>query len=183
VARILQRQSQGVRAVAFIGGDPTPHIPFIVAVRYLLGRRLTVPLVLNSNQYVTPEALALLDGVVDCYLPDLKFGPADARVGRDCGATIGGMPGYWSVVTGAIATLYAQGKTLLVRHLLMPGHLECCTRPALTWLATLPDLQVSLLTQYLAPAHARGTLALPLAADDVAVAQELARSLGLALVR
>ncbi len=180
-ARILQRQEQGARAVAFIGGDPVPHIPFIVAVRAELGGKLRVPLVLNSNLWLTPEALALLDGVVDLYLPDLKFGPPGAH--GDCGAALGGMPDYWQVVTGAIATLHAQGKPLLVRHLLMPGHLRCCTQPVLTWLAQLPGVRVSLLTQYLAPAHARGALAQPLAADDIRTAGELAATLGLTLVR
>jgi putative pyruvate formate lyase activating enzyme len=178
--RILQRQAQGARSVAFIGGDPVPHLPFIVAVRAALGDRLAIPLVLNTNLYVTPEALALADGVVDLYLPDLKFGPATAE--RDCGDRLGGMPAYWENVTGALATLHAQGKRLLVRHLLMPGHLACCTVPALTWLAGLPGVEVSLLTQYLAPAHARGELARPLAADDVQAARRLAAELGLALV-
>ena len=180
-ARILQRQEQGARAVAFIGGDPVPHIPFVVAVRAELGSRLRVPLVFNSNFYVTPEALALLDGVVDLALPDLKFGPPGAH--GDCGAALGGMPGYWPVVTGAIATLHAQGRPLLVRHLLMPGHRHCCTVPVLNWLAGLPGIRVSLLTQYLAPAHARGALAQPLAAEEIAAAGALAAALGLNLVR
>lgn len=180
-ARIVQRQEQGARAIAFIGGDPVPHIPFIVAVRAALGSRLRVPLVFNSNYYVTPAALALLDGVVDLALPDFKFGPPGAH--GDCGATLGGMPDYWPVVTGAIATLHAQGRPLLVRHLLMPGHLHCCTAPVLGWLAGLPGVRVSLLTQYLAPAHARGALAQPLRADEVAAAGALAAAHGLQLVR
>lgn len=178
-ARILERQAQGARSVALIGGDPVPHLPFIIEVRAALGQRLVIPLVLNSNFYVTADALDLMEGVVDLYLPDLKFGPPGPH--GDCGATLGGMPRYWPVVTQAIDRLYVQGKSLIVRHLLMPGHLECCTAPVLAWLAERPGITVSLLSQYIAPAHARGTLAASLADDEIVRAQEMAASLGLSL--
>jgi putative pyruvate formate lyase activating enzyme len=178
--RILQRQAEGARALAFIGGDPVPHLPFILAVRAALGNALRIPLVLNSNFYVTPAALALMNGVVDIYLPDLKFGPPGAH--GDCGATLGGMPHYWPVLTETLAALHAEGKRLLVRHLLMPGHLHCCTEPVLRFLATLPNVEVSLLTQYVAPAHARGALAAPLPAEAVEEARMWAARLGLRLV-
>jgi putative pyruvate formate lyase activating enzyme len=178
--RILQRQEEGARSVAFIGGDPTPHIPFVVAVRAALGDALRIPLVFNSNYYLTPEALALLDGIVDIHLPDLKFGLGEP--GRDCGTEIGGMPGYWEVVTAAIDAAIASGKQVIVRHLLMPGHFVCCTTPVLEWLGTRVGVEVSLLTQYLAPAHARGELAGIVSRADVEAAFALARRLGLRLV-
>ena len=92
------------------------------------------------------------------------------------------MPNYWAVVTRAMQQGHAQGKRMIVRHLLMPGHFACCTEPVLRWLAEKPEIEVSLLTQYIAPAHARGELALPLAEADVAQAMRLARQLRLRLV-
>lgn len=178
--RILQRQDQGARSVAFIGGDPTPHLPFIVAVRAALGNRLHIPLVFNSNYYLTTEALALMEGVVDIHLPDLKFGPSSP--GRDCGLDIGGMPNYWQIVPPVLESLLAQGKRIIVRHLLMPGHIECCTEPVLRWLGNHLGAEVSLLTQYLAPAHAHGVLAQSVSEEDIARAQALARNLQLRLV-
>jgi putative pyruvate formate lyase activating enzyme len=178
---MAQRQAEGAASVCFIGGDPAPHIPFILAALAEWGAHRAIPAVFNSNFYLTTDALALLDGAIDIYLPDLKFGPA---TGPDsCGERLGGMPDYWRVVTGCIAAVHARGGRLLVRHLLMPGHLACCTRPALAWLATLPGVEVSLLSQYLAPAHARGELAAPLSPADVEAATTLARDLGLRLVR
>jgi putative pyruvate formate lyase activating enzyme len=93
------------------------------------------------------------------------------------------MPDYWEVVTKSIARVHAAGGRLLVRHLLMPGHFHCCTEPVLRWLATLAGAEVSLLTQYLAPAQARGELAGELAEGDVVGAEKLATDLGLTLVR
>lgn len=180
-ARIVRRQAEGARSVCFIGGDPAPHIPLILATLEELGSQRTVPAVFNSNFYLTLEALDLLAGPIDVYLPDLKFGPATGP--ESCGERIGGMPDYWRVVTGCIARVVAEGRRVLVRHLLMPGHFDCCTRPALEWLAGQPGVEVSLLTQYLAPAHLRGDLARELVPDEVAAAQVLARNLGLVLVR
>ena len=93
------------------------------------------------------------------------------------------MPDYWHVVTGCIGRVVGEGRRVIVRHLLMPGHFDCCTRPALEWLAGLPGVEVSLLTQYLAPAHVRGPLARELSQEEVTATRLLARELGLTLVR
>jgi len=178
--RIRYRQEQGARSICFIGGDPVPHIPFILETLAALGQDKRVPVVFNSNFYLTEEALDLLAPAVDIYLPDLKFGPGDGE--RACGEAIGGMPGYWEVVTGAIQRVHERGGRLMVRHLLMPGHFRCCTAPVLEWLAQRPGIQVSLLTQYLAPAHAPGDLARSLSGEEVAQATALARRLKLALI-
>ncbi|MBW7884619.1 MAG: radical SAM protein [Caldilineaceae bacterium] len=180
-ARVLRRQAEGARSLCFIGGDPTPHIPFILSTLAELGSRRTVPAVFNSNFYLTPAALGLLDGAIDIYLPDLKFGPAPGPAG--CGERIGGMPDYWAVVTACIERVIAAGARVIVRHLLMPGHFDCCTQPALQWLSAWPGVEVSLLTQYLPPAHVRGDLAQTVAAADIARAYELASHLRLRLIR
>jgi putative pyruvate formate lyase activating enzyme len=180
-ARIVSRQDEGARSICFIGGDPAPHIPFILATLAELGERKRAPAVFNSNFYLTGEALDLLDGAIDLYLPDLKFGPASGP--QSCGERIGGMPAYWQQVTGVLERLYGEGKRLVVRHLLMPGHFDCCTVPVLHWLAAHPRIEVSLLTQYLAPAHAKGELAACLTSAEIEGAQTLARRLGLKLVR
>ncbi len=180
-ARIEQRQAEGARSVCFIGGDPAPHIPLIVATLDSLGSRRQIPAVFNSNFYLSDAALDLLDGVVDIYLPDLKFGPAAGA--QSCGERIGGMPDYWRVVTGCIERVYTEGKRVLVRHLLMPGHFDCCTRPVLEWLAGRPRIEVSLLTQYVAPPQARGELAGELQVGEIAGARELAGELRLLLAQ
>lgn len=179
-ARILQRQAEGARSTCFIGGEPAPHIPFILETLHHAGAAHQIPSVFNSNFYLTTSALDLLDGAIDIYLPDLKFGPA--QNGKNCGEEIGGMPNYWDVVTRCVDRIHGEGKRLIVRHLLMPGHIECCTKPVLTWLARYPQIEVSLLTQYVAPAHATGELAQVLGKAEVGRASELANGLGLRLV-
>ncbi|WP_423225784.1 radical SAM protein [Candidatus Amarolinea aalborgensis] len=173
-AAVRRRTAQGARTLEFVGGDPLPHLPFVLATLALLGDEAP-PVVWNSNFYHTPEALALLDGVIALYLPDLKFG------NDRCGVELGGMPDYWAVVTGAIAWAAARSR-VMVRHLLMPGHFDCCTEPALRWLAdVVPQVTVSLLTQYFPPAHARGPLAALLSNAEIEQARDLAQRLNLTL--
>jgi putative pyruvate formate lyase activating enzyme len=179
-ARIEQRQNEGARSLCFIGGDPAPHIPFILETLNTLGDRKRIPAVFNSNFYLTGAALDLLDCAIDIYLPDLKFGPASGP--QSCGERIGGMPDYWNIVTHNIDQLYNQDRHIIVRHLLMPNHFACCTAPVLTWLAGRPGVQVSLLTQYLAPAHARHELANRLSQDEIEQAAALASQLHLTLI-
>lgn len=178
--RILQRQEEGARSLCFIGGDPAPHIPFILATLAAAGDQRQIPAVFNSNFYLTREAIDLLSGAIDIYLPDLKFGPAAGAT--SCGERIGGMPDYWNVVTGCIQRVWEKGERVIVRHLLMPGHYTCCTVPVLHWLAEHPGIEVSLLTQYLAPAHARGELASALDSAEIKEAFALAKNLNLQLV-
>jgi putative pyruvate formate lyase activating enzyme len=67
------------------------------------------------------------------YLADLKFG-SDA-----CAKDLAGIDRYWEVVT---RNLLAAGVNtpLLVRHLAMPGHIDCCLRPVASWMErNLPD--------------------------------------------
>lgn len=180
-ARIIHRQQAGARSICFIGGDPAPHIPFILATLDELGEQRRIPTVFNSNFFLTGEALGLLEGAIDIYLPDLKFGPALGA--QSCGERIGGMPDYWRVVTHCIERVHRGDGRVLVRHLLMPGHFECCTRPALAWLASLPGVEVSLLTQYVAPPQAKGALAGELNADEIGRARAAAGALGLVLTR
>ena len=175
--RMILRQRQGARSICFIGGDPAPHIPYILAALAALGEAKRVPAVLNSNFFLTEEALNLLEPAIDVYLPDLKFGPGG------CGRHIGGMPNYWDVVTTCIDRVLDRGARVIVRHLLIPGHLSCCTAPVLDWLAKRPAVETSLLTQYLAPAHARGPLARRLDENEVGTARQMAKRLGIRLVQ
>ncbi|MBX2998312.1 MAG: radical SAM protein [Caldilineaceae bacterium] len=179
--RIRQRQREGARSICFIGGDPAPHIPFILETLDCLGAARQIPAVFNSNFYLSAQALDLLAGAIDLYLPDLKFGKATGP--QSCGELLGGMPDYWAVVTGCIEHVWQTGERVMVRHLLMPGHFDCCTRPILHWLAQRQGIAVSLLTQYLAPVHARGSLAALLPAEEIRQARILAAQLKLELVQ
>ena len=139
---------RGARSISFVGGNPDESLYAIL--RFLAGApaSLDLPLVWNSHAYSTPEVLELLDGVVDAWLPDLKYGL------DGCARRWSSSPGYVEAARAAIASMAAQGVPVIARILVLPGHVECCHLPSLRYLASLGqmNLSVSVRGQY-APDH------------------------------
>jgi len=168
--------TQGARTLQWIGGEPTIHAPAILEV--LAGCRRRLPIVWKSDFFGTPETWRLLDGVVDLYVADFKFGN-DA-----CAQRIAGVPRYFDVVTRNLADVASRGP-LIVRHLLLPGHRECCLQPILAWLRQyLPRVPLSIRTGYLPRwrASRHPELTRPLTPDEGTQALQLAADYGLNVV-
>jgi putative pyruvate formate lyase activating enzyme len=164
------------RTLQWVGGEPTIHLPAILEAMAPCPQ--VPPVVWKSDFYSTPAALALLDGVVDVYLADFKFGN-DA-----CARRIGGVDRYVEVVTRNL-TLAARQGDLIVRHLLLPGHFDCCYRPIVQWIRRyLPAVKFSLRDGYLPYWQARHheELSRPLSRFDAGRARDAAREAGLNLV-
>jgi hypothetical protein len=100
-----------------------------------------------------------------------------------------GAADYWDVVRQRVLELYRlepDRDKIILRHLVLPGHFECCTRPVLEWVAReLPGIKVSLNCDYLVMPAARrqGSLGRFLSAEEKTQAQALAERLGLRLTR
>jgi len=150
----LDLQRQGASNLNWV--SPSHVVPQAVEALLLAGQRgLRLPLVYNSNGYDDADTLRLLDGIVDVYLPDLKYaeeGPA-AEFSRAVG-----------YVDNAQAALREMGRQvgplqlddeglaargLLVRHLVLPGGLSG-TPEVLRFLAESlgREVAVSLMAQY-----------------------------------
>ena len=145
--RLIDEGAQSIDLVT-----PTQFLPDILPA---LTPKLPVPVVYNCGGYERVETLRLLEGLVDVYLPDLKY--ADnvlaARLSR--------APDYFETATAALREMYRQvgaavlengqlTRGLLVRHLVLPGHLDNSLR-VIEWLAeAFPkgDVLVSLMSQY-----------------------------------
>ena len=166
-ARIAQRRREGARNVNFVGGLPDVNVLYILET--LTHCPSDTHVVWNTNLWTTEEAIDHLTGVVGTWLADLKFG-SDA-----CGRRLAGVEGYTERLHRLLPRVARSGE-LLVRHLLMPGHLECCTRPALEWLrANVPGATVNLMTGY-HPFSLKGASG---AMSSQLTAQELKRSVDL----
>jgi len=116
----------GSRNINLVGGDPTPWLKHWLEVFSFV--TVNVPVVWNSNSYYSPETSRLLNGFVDVYLLDFKYGPGE------CSRTLSDAPDYWQVCTRNHIEAKRNGD-LIVRILVLPGHLECCTKPILNWIA------------------------------------------------
>jgi putative pyruvate formate lyase activating enzyme len=166
------RHDQGSRNVNFVGGDPAPHIATILAT--LVELEAGVPVVFNSNMYLSDTALRLLDGVVDVYLADFRYG------NDECARRLSSVPRYFETVAEAFIEADRQTDVML-RHLVLPGHLECCTEPIMAWVREhMPAVYFNLMFQY-RPCHHAGDypeLRRSLTEDEVRAAARLAADYG-----
>jgi len=101
----------------------------LAAVRIGAERGLRLPLVYNTGGYDSLEALALLDGVIDIYMPDMKYGDSETA------HRYSHVRGYWEANQAAVKEMHRQvgdlvigadgiaRRGLLVRHLVLPGDL------------------------------------------------------------
>ena len=143
-------EGEGAHNLNLVTG--TQFIPAVLEALELYRPR--IPVVWNSSGYETMEALALLEGAVDIYLPDMKYwNPAMAKM-------LSGAEDYPETARAAIremrrqtgeAVYDAEGMMLRgtqVRHLVLPG-LTADAMRILTWIADeLPGTPVSLMGQY-----------------------------------
>jgi len=156
--RMLRLQRQGVHNINFV--TPTHYLPQILAALWLaIPRGFNLPVVWNSSGYEKTDALQLLDGVVDVYLPDMKY--ADERFSVELSAA----PGYRDCNRAAVSEMLHQvghlqldddgiaRNGLIIRHLVLPGG-TAGSRETLAWIAEHlgTATHIALMNQYF-PAH------------------------------
>ncbi len=140
----LEAAAPRLRSVTILGGEPTIHLAGALELAARVPRHLD--LVWKTNAYASPAGLRLLEGVPDVVLADYKFGR------DDCARRLAGVPNYSEVVRANLRWA-ARHSRLIVRHLLMPGHVDCCLAPVARWMADeLPEAPLVLMTGYL-PRH------------------------------
>jgi putative pyruvate formate lyase activating enzyme len=155
---MLELQAMGCHNINFV--TPEHVVPQIVeALPFAIEGGLRLPLVYNTSAYDALFSVALMEGLVDIYMPDFKFWEPESAFrylkARD----------YPEVARTVIRAMFRQvgdlrfgpeglaERGLLVRHLVMPNHLEE-TRSILSWIAhTLScSTYVNLMDQYF-PTH------------------------------
>lgn len=155
---MLNLQGRGAHNINLV--TPSHVVPQFLAGLFLaIEGGLSIPIVYNSNGYEGLKALNLLDGVVDIYMPDIKY------ASRDFAEKCSHAPDYWNHVRPAAQEMYRQvgalqmdedgigTRGMLVRHLVLPGGLASSER-VFEFIATEigEDVPVNLMSQYF-PAH------------------------------
>jgi putative pyruvate formate lyase activating enzyme len=154
---MLELQERGCHNVNFV--SPTHFAPQVArSILIAAGRGLRLPVVYNTNAYDSTEVLRLLDGVVDIYLPDLKY--ADSSDGY----TYSKVPNYTEHARRALKEMFRQTgdelvfddkgllrRGLVVRLLVLPNDIAGI-RESLEWIRDelSPRVAVSLMAQYYA---------------------------------
>lgn len=121
----LQLQEKGAHNINLV--SPTQFVPQIVEALQIAKPQLCIPVVYNTGGYEKVETLKQLDGLVDIYLPDLKY------YSTALSARYSHAPDYFSIASKAILEMYRQtgpinmGKDgmlergVIIRHLVLPG--------------------------------------------------------------
>jgi len=173
---IEQRRRQGARNVNWVGGDPTSNLLYILTVLKELDSN--IPQIWNSNMFCSTETMKLLQGVMDVYLTDFKYG------NDRCAYRLSKVDGYTAIVQRNHRLAYTQGE-LLVRHLVLPNHSQCCSHPILQWIKqNIPEVLVNVMPQYRPAYHADDyeEIARPVLREDCLKIKEYAETLGLFLI-
>lgn len=150
----LNLQKKGANNINLV--TPTHFVPLIVeGIKIARKKGLIVPIVYNTSSYETKETIQMLDGIVDIYLPDLKYYDDSYAI------KYSHAPNYFQVATEAISEMIKQvgkpvfdengmmKKGMIVRHLMMPG-LTKDTKQILNYLYKTyqNDIYISIMNQY-----------------------------------
>ena len=160
---MLELQARGCHNINLV--SPTHFAPQMArAILIAAEQGLRLPIVYNTNAYDSVEVLKLLDGIVDVYLPDLKYAEDEA------GFLYSKVRSYASVSRTALAEMYRQlgdelvydeegllARGLVIRLLVLPNDIGGL-RESLTWIRDelSPRVAVSLMAQYY-PTNVAGT--------------------------
>lgn len=184
---MLRLQAMGCHNVNFV--SPSHVIaPIIAAVEIAAQAGLSIPLVYNTGGYDSLAGLALLDGIIDIYMPDMKYG--DSAIAH----RYSHVRNYWEVNRAAVKEMHRQVgdlrldenglayRGLLVRHLVLPAGLAG-TAKVLEFIAReiSTETYLNLMGQYYPcyRASERPELARPITAAEYREALDIARRLGL----
>lgn len=135
---------EGAANINYVGGEPTVDLHTIInSLKYV---RRSVPLVWNSNMYCSMDTMKILRDVVDLWLPDFKFW------NDECAKRlmwVGAKASYPDTARRNHVFAVNHGS-MIVRHLVLPGHVECCTKPILNFIAgTMGEkVLVNVMAQY-----------------------------------
>jgi len=133
---------KGAININYVGGDPIPNIHTIVGSLQYQTSNITQ--LWNSNFFLTDKSLSLILDLMDFWLPDWKYG------NNECGKKFSGIDNYFDVIARNHKRIHDEGSgEIIIRHLIMPNHIECCSKPILDYVAKeLPNVVVNLMKQF-----------------------------------
>lgn len=172
--KIASRQNEGAKTLNLLGGEPAVNLYGILELLSRVDPKIRV--IWNSNMYYNDIVDELMTGLVDVYLADLKCGNSM------CAEALLGAKDYVTVAKRNILKSWKHAD-VIVRHVLIPGHSQCCLKPILKWLAEqIPQVKLSLRGNYIPPAEAVSAPKVYLKHEEMQSAVALAKSMGLKLI-
>lgn len=140
---IKQNKSQ-INTISYLGGNPDQSLSLILRfIKALEDSKLQFPHVLNSNFLFSEDVTYIINGHFDLFIPDFKFG------NDKCASKISGCKRYVDIVQRNILNVHDLNP-IIIRHMPIPGHWDCCTKPVIDWIAQNDNkmLRLSLLDSF-----------------------------------
>ena len=133
---------QNARNINFVGGEPTPNLHVIL--ESFKHTQVDVPMLWNSNMYLTDMSMKLIADLFDIWLPDMKYS------NKECATKYSKAPKYWEALQRNMRMIEDRGSgEYIIRHLVMPNHTKCCSIPLLDWINNNLDTPlVNIMGQY-----------------------------------
>ncbi len=118
---------QGARNINFVGGDPTPNMHIII--ESFLHAQVNLPMLWNSNMFLSENSMKLISDIFDIWLPDIKYS------NNECAKKYSKVSNYWDAISRNMSFIEQRGSgEYIIRHLVMPEHTKCCSIPILDWI-------------------------------------------------
>lgn len=150
----INLEKQGANNINLV--TPTPHIPLIIeGIKLARKKGLSIPIVYNTSGYETVETIKMLDGIVDIYLPDMKYYDEEYAIKYSHAKD------YFKYASLALEEMYKQvgnpvfnkngimQKGIIVRHLMLPGLLDDSKKILKYLYDTYKDnIYISIMNQY-----------------------------------
>ncbi|MEW6609397.1 MAG: radical SAM protein [bacterium] len=168
--------------ISFLGGNPDQS--FLAILNFLRNApswASYLPIIWHTNGYSTPAFYNLLWGLVDILVFDFKY------FNNNCAFTLSQAPQYKETATSALKTICEKKlfNLVIVRHLVLPGHWDCCQRPLVEHLRGLKSAIIFHPMAQYKPAwkitEKGGKLSLPLENSEFRQVEDYALNAGLTL--
>lgn len=148
----LSLQDKGADNIELV--TPTHFVPSIIQSLDMVKHRLEIPVIYNTGGYELTETIAMLNGYIDVYMPDIKY------FSPEVSARYSNAPDYFEYASSAVLAMTKQvGKNIfneqgglikgtLIRHLVLPSHRHDSMK-IMEWISeNVPDALVSIMNQY-----------------------------------
>ena len=135
------------KSLEWIGGEPSIHLDYVLEASIELKNGLgsnCPDIYLNTNVYFNDDLISYMKNILDGFVFDLKCI-------KPCELILTGFDNYTNVVTRNIQKIYEiwPHDKLILRHLIQPGHVQCCTKNVVLWCKNnTPDLRFNLMTAF-----------------------------------
>ncbi len=126
--------------------------------------------------YLSKEGMKLLSGTQDVYLTDFKYG------NDECALKYSKVPNYWEIVSRNHKLAFEDAE-MIIRHLVLPEHVECCTKDILEWIerGLGPNTRVNIMGQYRPAGKAREypEISRSVSGEEINRARKIAEEVGI----